>query len=63
MYRHTLLFELFFRQHCCSLGALELSEVSSYSLILFYPHGTDDAQKTQPLYCCMAQTTEKTRVT
>jgi hypothetical protein len=31
--------------------------------IVLHPLGTDHAQKTQPLYCCMAQTTEKTRVT
>jgi hypothetical protein len=34
-----------------------------HSRILLYPVGTDHAQKTQPLYCWTAQTTEKTRVT
>jgi hypothetical protein len=29
--------------------------------ILSYPLGTDHAQKTRPLYCCMAKTTQKTR--
>jgi hypothetical protein len=33
------------------------------SRILLYPLGTDHAQKTQPLYCCIAQTTHKTYVT
>jgi hypothetical protein len=36
------------------------SEVNSHSRILSYPLGTDHAQKTQPLYCCMAQNTQKT---
>jgi hypothetical protein len=36
------------------------SEVNSHSRILSYPLGTDHAQKTQPLCCCMAQTTLKT---
>jgi hypothetical protein len=38
------------------------SPVNSHSRILLYPFGTDHAQKTQPLYCCMVQTTQKTRV-
>jgi hypothetical protein len=37
--------------------------VNSHSSTLLYPLGTDHAQKTQPLYYCMAQTTQKTRVT
>jgi hypothetical protein len=36
------------------------SEINSHSRILSYPLGTDQAQKTQPLYCYMAQTTQKT---
>jgi hypothetical protein len=36
------------------------SEVNSHSRILSYPLGTDHEQKTQPLYCCMEQTTQKT---
>jgi hypothetical protein len=36
------------------------SEVNSHFRILSYPLGTDHAQKTQSLYCCMAQTTQKT---
>jgi hypothetical protein len=36
------------------------SEVNSHSRILSLPLGTDHAQKTQPLCCCMAQTTLKT---
>jgi hypothetical protein len=31
------------------------SEVNSYSHILSYPLGTDHAQKTHPLYCCMVR--------
>jgi hypothetical protein len=38
-------------------------EVNSHSHILLYPLDTDHAQKTQPLYCCMVQTTQKTCVT
>jgi hypothetical protein len=36
------------------------SEVTSHSRILSYSLGTDHAQKIQPLYCRMAQTTLKT---
>jgi hypothetical protein len=36
------------------------SEVNSHSRILSYPLVTDHAQKTQPLYFCMVQTTLKT---
>jgi hypothetical protein len=36
------------------------SEVNSHSHILWYPLGTDHGQKTQSLYCRMAQTTLKT---
>jgi hypothetical protein len=39
------------------------TEVNSQSRILSYPLGTDHAQKTQLFYCCVAQTTQKTRVT
>jgi hypothetical protein len=35
------------------------SEVNSHSRILSYPLGKDHAQKTE-LYCCVAQTTQKT---
>jgi hypothetical protein len=35
-------------------------EVNFHSCILSYPLGTGHTQKTQPLYCCMAQTTLKT---
>jgi hypothetical protein len=44
-------------------GPLSSSQVNSYSRILLYPPGKDHPQKTQPLYSCMAQTTQKTRVT
>jgi hypothetical protein len=33
------------------------------SRILLHPLGTDHAQRTQPLYSCIAQTAHKTRVT
>jgi hypothetical protein len=36
------------------------SEVNSHSRILSYPLGTDHAHKTQHLYCCVAQTAQKT---
>jgi hypothetical protein len=36
------------------------SEVNSHSRIFSYPLGTDHAQKTQSLYCCMVETTLKT---
>jgi hypothetical protein len=45
------------------LELLDSSEVNSHSRILLYPLGTDHAQKTQSLYSCMAQTTQKTCVT
>jgi hypothetical protein len=35
------------------------NQVNSHSCILSYPLGTDHVQKTQPLYCCMTQTTLK----
>jgi hypothetical protein len=35
------------------------SEVNSHSHILSYPLDTDYAQKTQPLYCCVAQTMQE----
>jgi hypothetical protein len=35
------------------------SEVNFHSCILSYPLGTDHAQKTQPLYCSVAQTTHQ----
>jgi hypothetical protein len=37
--------------------------VNFHSRILLYPLGMDHAQKTQHLYCCMVQTTQRTRVT
>jgi hypothetical protein len=39
------------------------NKVNSHSRILLYPLGTDHEQKTQPLCCCVAQTTQKARVT
>jgi hypothetical protein len=38
-------------------------KVNSLSRILLHILGTNHAQKTQPFYCCMEQTTQKTRVT
>jgi hypothetical protein len=56
----------FLGQSSCNLGTelkLTWPQAKSHSLILLYPLGTDHAQKTQLLYCCMAQSTQKTRVT
>jgi hypothetical protein len=39
------------------------SEVNSHSRFFSHPLGTDHAQKTQPICCCMAQTTQKACVT
>jgi hypothetical protein len=43
-------------------GPLELrnsTEVIFHSRVFLYPLSTDHAQKTQPLYRCMAETTQK----
>jgi hypothetical protein len=46
-----------------SLELRNSSEVNSHSRIISCLLGTDHAWKTQPSYCCMAQITQKTRVT
>jgi hypothetical protein len=61
MWRHTVSL-LILLLATLPLELRNSSEINSHSRILSYSLGTDHAQKTQ-FYCCVEQTTQKTRVT